>query len=226
MKTQVIIPAAGSGKRFKSRNPKPLVLLGKKPIIVYALEIFQKCSLIDSIIVVAGRSQLPRFNQILRRYKLSKVKKIIAGGATRRASVLNGLKALDSYIDIVLIHDGARPFVTKEMVHKSIAAAVKNGAAIIAVPVKPTIKQVNPKTLTVTATLKRDTLFEVQTPQVFRKKIILEAHRKNKINNPSDDALLVEKLGKKVQVVEGSYQNIKITTQDDLIFAESILKSR
>ncbi len=226
MKTQVIIPAAGAGKRFKSSTPKPLVLLGKKPIIVYALEVFQKCSSIDSVIVVAAKKFVPRFKNIIRRYRLSKVKNVVAGGATRRASVSNGLKALDQDTDLVVIHDGARPFITRKLIEKSIRTAQKQAALIVAVPVKPTIKAADRKTLTVEATLKRDTLWEVQTPQIFKKTIIVEAHRKNKSIDPTDDALLVEKIGGKVKILAGDYQNIKITTQEDLIFARAILASR
>ena len=226
MKVQVIIPAAGKGLRLKTATAKPLVLLKDKPIVVYSLEAFQKSSLIDSIILAVDKKYLFHYIEVIRRYKLTKVKKVVIGGETRRESVSHGLHALDSNTELVVIHDAARPFVTKELIQRAISIAKKEKAAVVAVPVKSTIKAVDASTLKVQKTLNRNTLWEIQTPQVFKKEIILKAHEKIKDKNPSDDALLVEKFGIKVKVVMGDYKNIKITTSDDLVFARAILDSR
>lgn len=226
MKIQAVIPAAGVGTRFRSHIPKPLVLIKGKPIIWHTLKIFQENPLVDSIIVVGNKKYLPSFAKVVRQNKFTKVKKIIPGGATRRESVGRGLNALDFDTEIVAIHDAARPFVTSKLINQAIAAAKKEKAAIIAVPVKSTIKTVKHGTRIVEETLDRNTLWEVQTPQVFKKAIIVKAHKKIKIPDPSDDALLVEKLGIKVKVVMGDYRNIKITTKEDLILAKAILASR
>jgi len=226
MKVQAIIPAAGLGKRLKSRLPKALVLLHGKPIAVFALRAFQQNSLIDSVIVAVPKGHIEEFKIMIRREKLTKVKKIVEGGATRRESVSRALKALDRDTDIVLIHDAARPFVTKKNIADSLGAIKKEKAAVVAVPVKSTIKVADKKGRYVKATPRRDRLWEIQTPQVFQKGIILKAHKETKEKNPSDDALLVERLGVRVKIVPGDYKNIKVTTKDDLIQAESFLKAR
>ena len=223
MKIQAVIPAAGVGARLKSVLPKPLVLLGGKPVIFYSLNAFQKCSLIQSVILVVPRRYLAVFEKNIRQYRLTKVTKIIAGGATRRESVWRGLCMTDADTRLVVIHDAARPFVTLRLIKKSIAAALQTKAAVAAVPAKSTIKTVDTKAMNVKKTLDRNSLWEIQTPQVFEKSLILKAHKTMKDRNPSDDSLLVEKMGKKVKVVVGDYRNIKITTQEDLSFARMIL---
>ena len=225
MKTEVIVPAAGLGKRLKSRLPKALVLVRGKPLLVYALEVFQKCSLISSIIVAVPKKYVPVFEKILRRYRLSKAGKIVEGGATRRQSVFAGLKALDRDTEAVLIHDAARPFVTKRMIESSLRTLQREKAAVAAVAVKSTIKIADQKRF-VKETPRRETLWEVQTPQVFRKNVILRAHHRVKDKDPSDDALLVERLGVRVKIIPGDYKNIKVTTREDIILAESFLKHK
>jgi len=226
MKTQVIIPAAGSGTRLGASIPKALVLLKKKPLMVYALEVFERLEFIHSVIlVVPGRDQ-KRFRKVVDRYRLKKVKRIVAGGATRSASVSNGLKVLDANTDVVVIHDAARPFLVPKTLKDSVLLMKNQKAAIIAVPVKPTIKQVNTKTGTVIRTLDRNELWEAQTPQVFRKAILVKAHQKAGKTGATDDAMLVERMGVRVKVVPGDYRNIKITTKEDVALAESFLKVR
>ena len=222
MNVQAIIPTAGLGTRFPSYVPKPLLLLKKKPIFVYALETFQKSSLIDSIVLVVPKVYLSEYEKIVKKSKLKKVSQIIAGGATRAESVFNGVKATDEETKIVLIHDGVRPFVTAQMIRESIAACRQHGSAVVAVPVKPTIKKVDPKEHVVEQTLNRDDLWEIQTPQVFKKDILLQAYRKFPDFHVTDEAYLVERLGVKVKVVLGSYKNIKITTPEDLVVAEAL----
>ena len=223
MKVQVVIPAAGLGLRLKTIRPKPFVLLNGKPIISYTLDVFQKSPLIDSVIVAANEKNISDFKGLIKQYRLTKIKKIIVGGSTRRESVFKGLKNLDHDTDVVVIHDGARPFVTLVLVEQVVGALKKNKAAVVAVPVKSTIKKVNGRTMTAKETLDRRILWEIQTPQVFKKDVILKAHKEVKDKDPSDDALLVEKLGVKVKIVMGDYKNIKITTEDDLIFAKALI---
>ena len=225
MKIQAIVAAGGVGKRLKSRSPKPLVQLNGKPLIAYCLEIFERCSFINSVIVVADKKSLKNFIKIVKRYRFKKVSHVIPGGVTRSDSVFAGLKVLDSGTKLVVVHDAARPFVDKQLIKKTISACLKKPAAIAAVKVKPTIKEVDPKNLIVSKTLNRNSLWEVQTPQTFKKDILIKAHtRARQKKNVTDDAALVEQLGLEVQVVEGSYRNIKITTPEDLIIAEALLK--
>ncbi len=224
MKVQAIIPAAGTGTRLNAKNNKPLVLLQRKPLFVHALSVFEKCSLIDSVIIVANQGNVARFERISKRYHLRKVKKVVPGGKRRCDSVGEGLKALDEDTDTVVIHDGVRPLVSGKIIAEAIRLCLKSAAVTVAVPLKPTIKKVDLPTMTVDATLARDTLWEVQTPQVFKKELILRAHREFKGGDPTDDAAMVEALGQKVKVLKGDYRNIKITTPEDLVLAEALLK--
>jgi len=223
MKTQVIVPAAGIGTRLKAATSKPLLELKGKPLIVYALEVFEHCSCVHSVILVGGKENLAAFKKIISKYKIKKVVKVIEGGATRRDSVSNGLKVLDADTEIVMIHDGARPFITIELVQTCCSVGTKAEALVTAVPVKATIKRVNSSTMTVEATLDRSKLWQVQTPQVFKRKLIVKAHKEVQLHDPCDDAVLVEKLGMDVKVVMGEEKNIKITTKEDVELAEMIL---
>ncbi len=222
MKTQVIVVAAGSGTRFKSTVPKPFVLLKSKPLIAYSLDVFERSPLIDAVIIVGHKDNLNRFEALQRKYK--KIKVVVAGGKTRADSVKCGIKVLDRDADIVLVHDAARPFVNEEMIVRLLGALDKYKAAITAVPLKPTIKLVDPKTQTVKETLRRDLLWEVQTPQGFHKHTLVKAHAKKLKAEATDDAILVERMGIKVKVVMGSYQNIKVTTPEDLDIGRALLK--
>jgi len=223
MKTQAIIPAAGIGTRLHSQEPKPLVLLKGKPLFVHALEALEQSVFVDSIIVVSRQQNLVAFEKIIQDYKFLKVKKVVAGGKKRRDSVYNGLQALDSDTELVLIHDGARPLVSTPMIDEAIKLCKKNDAVVVAVPVKPTIKRVDKENMLVEQTLNRDLLWEAQTPQVFKKNIIVKAHEQFEDSEATDDAYLVEQLGGKIKVLEGNYYNIKITTQEDLKIAEAFL---
>lgn len=225
MKIQAIVPTAGLGKRFQARLPKALVPLQGKPIIARTLKVFEKSSLIDDIILVAPRKYLSFFKNIVHRYHFRKVKKIVAGDTTRSGSVRKGLNVIDEDTDLIVVHDGVRPLLNRDTLHKAIKSGKRFGAVVTAVPLKPTIKRVNKKGLVVKETLNRDELWEIQTPQVFKKKILLEAYNRAKGINPTDDAILVEQLGFKVKVLEGDYKNIKITTPEDLKIAEIFLKA-
>ncbi len=243
MKTQVIIAAAGAGTRLESdpdaprqgggsgfrpakaglQMAKPLILLKGKPLLVYSLEVFAACPLVESIIVVVGENNLEEFKKVIAQYGFQKVSAVVVGGATRCESVSNGLNVLDEDTELVVIHDGARPLISPGVLKKAIVLCHNESAVIAAVPVKPTIKRVNPEDLSVEATLDRSLLWEAQTPQVFKKDILLKAHKEVNDKQATDDASLLERLGEKIKIVEGEYRNIKITTSEDLIIAESFL---
>lgn len=223
MKVQAIIPAAGVGTRLKTKQTKSLILLKGKPLFVYSIEAMEKCPAVANVIVVAGKKYLKVFAGLVKKFKLKKVKRIVAGGRTRCESVRKGLAALDEDTEAVVIHDGARPLIKPGLIVQAIKALEKDPAVVIGVPVKPTIKKVDLDHFYIRETLQRETLWEVQTPQVFKKEILLKAHALMLESNPTDDAVLVEKMGVKVKMVMGDYQNIKITTQEDLAIARIFL---
>jgi 2-C-methyl-D-erythritol 4-phosphate cytidylyltransferase len=224
MYVTAIVLAAGKGLRFTSRLSKPLIKVNSKPIIIRCLGILSQHPYIKDIIVVANSKNSISIIREIKQYRIKKIKDIILGGRLRQNSVINGLKAMDMRTGLVLIHDAVRPFIDKDMVSSVIKEASRYGAAIVGVPVKDTVKKVKTK-FVVEKTLNRKSLWEVQTPQAFKKELILEAYERFGDIEVTDDASLVEKLGAKVKIVRGSYNNIKITTPDDLIFAEAIAKN-
>jgi len=217
-----IVLAAGKGKRFSSKVPKVFSNLGGKPVISFSLSVLNRHPKVNEIIVVASTENKKKIEKIIKKYKINKVKKVVPGGEERQDSVLNGLRSISRDADYVLIHDGARPFIDSDMVSRLCLAAKKTGASIAAVKVKNTIKEA--RNQVVVSTLRRDNLWEVQTPQVFRKEIILKAYGSMGHLEVTDDAMLVERIGIAVRVSQGSYSNIKITTPEDLITAGTILK--
>ncbi|MFA5311302.1 MAG: 2-C-methyl-D-erythritol 4-phosphate cytidylyltransferase [Candidatus Omnitrophota bacterium] len=217
-----IVLAAGKGKRFISKVPKVISSLGGKPVIWFSLATLNRHPEVNEIIVVTSPKNKKRIAEIIRKYKINKVCKIVPGGEERRDSVLNGLRSIRRDTDYVLIHDGARPFIDAGMVSRLCLAAKKAGASIAAVKVKNTIKEARKRV--VARTLRRDNLWEAQTPQVFRKEIILKAYARVGSLEATDDAMLVERMGVAVGITPGSYSNIKITTPEDLIAAGMILK--
>jgi len=218
-----IVAAAGRGRRLGVN--KILYRLFGKPVIFYSLDVLNSHKLIDKIIIAANTSDLEAIKRLVKRYAFRKVCSIVKGGVIRKDSVKNALKFLPAECDLVLIHDAARPFVDSQIISRLIKEAALTKAAIAAVKVKSTIKQVNPKKQ-IRLTLKRRELVEVQTPQVFSKDLILEAYKNSAGLEATDDSFLVERLGRKVRIVEGSYFNIKITTPEDLVFAKAILERR
>jgi 2-C-methyl-D-erythritol 4-phosphate cytidylyltransferase len=228
MHISAIVLAAGRGLRFKSRISKPLALIARKPIIYYSLRILQRHPLVQNITVVVNKENKLSVERLVNRSKFFKVTKVVYGGKMRQDSVLNGLKATAAQSDYVLIHDSARPFITREIVTRVIRQALKHKAALAAVPVKPTIKKASPagqRGIRVEETLRRDELWEAQTPQVFKKDLLLKAYKNFSGIAATDDASLVEKLGVSPSLVMGSYFNIKITTPEDLVFAQAALKA-
>ncbi|MBU1727154.1 MAG: 2-C-methyl-D-erythritol 4-phosphate cytidylyltransferase [Candidatus Omnitrophica bacterium] len=223
MRVSAILLAAGKGERFKSKISKPLVKIGSLSLIAYSLRILSGVSSISEIIVVSNHENKEAVVLEIRKHRIVKVKKIVLGGKLRQDSVYNGLKAVDAAADLVLIHDSARPFIDKKMVLSVIKEADAFGAAIVGVPVKATIKKVTSR-MVVAKTIDRSDLWEIQTPQVFRKKLIERAFEKCGRGIATDDAMLVEKLSEPVSVVLGSYNNIKVTTPEDLVIAQAIVK--
>ena len=231
MHVTAILLAAGKGLRLKSKISKPLIKIDSRPLIIYSLNTLSKHPYIKDIIVVANRRNLQDLRNNIKRFSIDKIKDVVLGGKKRQGSVINGLRAIDNHTDLVLIHDGVRPFIDKDIVSSVIKTAKLYGAAIVGVPVKATIKGVRcqvsgvrAKCYTVDKTFNRESLWEIQTPQVFKKDLILKAYNKFGDMDVTDDAMLVEKLGVKVSVVRGAYNNIKITTPKDLVLAEAILK--
>ncbi|MBI4706315.1 MAG: 2-C-methyl-D-erythritol 4-phosphate cytidylyltransferase [Candidatus Omnitrophica bacterium] len=232
MNLSTILLAAGAGKRFKSKVPKPLVSLAGKPVFIYSLQILSKLIFVRDIVVVVNSYNASEVAREIKRYRIKKIRCLVKGGRRRQDSVLCGLNALDQSSDFVLIHDSARPFISSKMVSVAVKEACKTGAAILGVPVKATIKEIVTSLPSAVAcekivkkTLDRSKLWEIQTPQVFKKDVIVEAYRKFGKKEVTDDASLVEKLGKGVAVVQGAYSNIKITTPEDLQIAGAIAKN-
>ncbi|WP_243388369.1 2-C-methyl-D-erythritol 4-phosphate cytidylyltransferase [Bacillus kexueae] len=223
MKYQVVIPAAGQGKRMKAGKNKQFILLDSQPLIIHTLKVFESDPNCDGVILVVNQKEVDEFRTLLSTYQIKKVRKLVQGGAERQYSVYNGLRQVDGD-GIVLIHDGARPFVKISSIQKLVDKAAKSGAAVLAVPVKDTVKKVND--LEVVNTVDRSSLWAVQTPQAFRLSVVLKAHEQAIQNHflGTDDASLVEEMGHKVSIVEGNYLNLKVTTPEDILFAEAILK--
>jgi 2-C-methyl-D-erythritol 4-phosphate cytidylyltransferase len=226
-KIGVIIAAAGSGKRLGYKTAKPYIKLANKALLAYCLDVFDKTAAIDQIIIAADKNQLHKAELLIKKNNYKKVAKVIRGGKTRSQSVFNGLRALNKDTDYVLIHDGARPFISKGLINRIVKAVIKHKAVICAIPCVQTIKSAD-KNLEVMSTLDRNILWQVQTPQAFSSKLILSAYEKQSLKNFDffDDAQLIEKIPHKVKIVEGLNTNIKITTADDLKIAKAIIKQR
>jgi len=209
-------------------QPKQFLEIAGKPMVEQTISIFEKADCIDEIILVISPEEIEK----AKKFKFKKIKKIVAGGKERQDSVNNGLKELPDDCEIVAIHDGARPFVSVDIIEESVREAKKEGAIVVGVPVKDTIKQLqtsnikhqNKSELQIEKTLNRKSLWRAQTPQVFKKEIIVKAYQAGYNRyQVTDDAMLVEKLGIPVKMAMGSYQNIKITTPEDLKLAKGII---
>ena len=221
----VVIVAAGTGSRMNMGINKQFIKLEGKEIIAYTIEKFYNNSNIEDIVVVVKEDESEFFKkEILDKYNFKNVK-IAYVGKERQDSVYNGLKLLDEKCDVVLIHDGARPFVSDKIIDKSIEEAKEHKAIVVGVPVKDTIKVID-NDKNIVDTPNRSVLWAVQTPQTFDYNILIDAYKdafKNKFYG-TDDAMLVERIGYKVKMLEGSYNNIKITTQEDLNIGSQILR--
>ena len=218
-----IIVAAGKGERLATGIDKPFIELNGRPIVTYSLSLFEEITDISSIILVVSRERMADAAALVTRCGLSKVREIVVGGAIRQESVFNGLESLPVTVQTVLIHDAARPLISKDTVVQLIAVG-KKMATIPVLPVSDTLKEV--KGGCVLRTLDRRHFYAVQTPQVFPREVILTAYRQAKRFGTvgTDDAALVEAAGFPVQIIEGERSNIKITYPDDLLYAGIILK--
>ncbi|WP_050606356.1 2-C-methyl-D-erythritol 4-phosphate cytidylyltransferase [Clostridium niameyense] len=224
-KNCAIIVAAGKGKRMKTSICKQFLNLREKPVLYYTLHTFSKSELIDEIILVTLEDKIDYcVNNIIEKYDINKVTHVIAGGKERQDSVYSGLRKLPKDCNIVLIHDAARPFISEDIINNGIKYAEMYGACTCGVSPKDTIKVKNSKNFS-SQTLNREDLFIVQTPQCFRYDIILDCHEKLRRDNikVTDDTMVVERYNNSVYLYQGSYDNIKITTPEDLIIGEKIL---
>lgn len=227
MKSTAIVLAAGQGKRMNSKVQKQFLLIKGKPVLYYSLSCFQNSREIEEIIVVTGKESINFCKQeIIEAYGFSKVKAVIPGGKERYDSVYAGLCACEDS-DYVFIHDGARPFLSNDMIRRGKEAVLDYGACVIGMPSKDTIKIADENGM-VEFTPSRNKVWNIQTPQIFSYTAIREAHEKARQQNMADitdDAMVIERFGNmKIKLVEGSYENIKITTPEDIVVAEKILE--
>lgn len=224
----VIIAAAGMSNRMGSKVNKQFLAIDNKPILAHSIEKYEKCKYIDEIIVVTKEEEVEYCRkEIVKKYRFKKVANIVKGGKERQDSIYNGLLALNERTDIVLSHDGARPFVKVETIEAGIKGVIEHGACVIGVPVKDTIKVIDNEEK-VHHTPKRSLLWAAQTPQCFWADLLKKGYEmaaKEGILG-TDDSSLVERTGHKIKMIMGSYDNIKITTPEDLIIAESLLKDK
>ena len=225
--TCAVIPASGLGRRLNSQAGKAFAAIAGQPLIAYTVRVFQECPEVDEIVLVVREDQMAAAELLVEEREFSKVNAVIAGGKVRQDSVRNGLAKVSADSDIVAIHDGARPLVTREIIVSSIEAAREDGAAIAAVPVTDTIKSSLDGRF-VASTLEREKLYAVQTPQTFALALIESAYERAYADGyfGTDDASLVERLGMPVRIVEGSYENIKVTTATDVAITEAIMRER
>lgn len=220
-----VIVAAGKGRRMGTEISKQFLPLCGKEILAHTVEKFEKAACIRDIILVTGGDALQDVRQMAQEYGWKKIISVTEGGRERQDSVFLGLQQVPQDTEIVLIHDGVRPFVTEEILERSIAAAKETGGCVAGVPAKDTIKVCDAEGFAI-ATPDRSTLRQIQTPQTFRRKEILAAYEKAKADGflGTDDASVAEHSGFAVRVIMGSYRNIKITTKEDLLIGAAFLK--
>jgi len=222
MKVGAIIPAAGRGKRIGALVPKQFLEIQGKPLLPHTLTVFASCKLIDYVVLVMPPTDVDEMGEDwLKKYEI--VREVVVGGEQRQDSVYNGFNSLEEGTDIVVVHDGVRPFTTPQMIAATVEAAQQHGAAITAIPVSDTVKQAADGF--VKQTVSRDGLWRVQTPQAFQYGLLQQAFKKAKKDSyyGTDEGSLVEYLGERVKIVPGSELNIKITRKEDLVLGESLL---
>lgn len=225
MQYEVVLPAAGSGKRMGAGQNKLFLLLENKPILIHTLEVFQRDENCTGIWLAVKPEEREYIQHLLERYDISKVKGLPNGGEERQHSVHACIKEMQQ-VDIVLVHDAARPFITRDIIAKLVETANEKGAAIAGVRAKDTMKKVRDGVII--ETVDRESLWMIQTPQGFRFDLLAEAEDvAEKVGFlGTDEAMLVERLGHAVHIVEASYDNLKMTTKEDLVLGEAILRKR
>ncbi|MDW3209363.1 MAG: 2-C-methyl-D-erythritol 4-phosphate cytidylyltransferase [Reichenbachiella sp.] len=222
MKNYAVIVAGGSGSRMQASQPKQFLELDGKPILMHTLEAFANCQLDMHIILVLPANHIDTWQKLVNLLQFKTAHQITLGGATRFDSVQNGLNEIKGN-GIVAIHDGARPLISSDVIHRTVNQAKKSGNGIAAVQVKDSIRQIKNDQ---SQAVDRNQFYSVQTPQTFDVDLIKKAFNQSQSNQFTDDASVIEAFGEKVNLVEGSYDNLKITTPEDLIIADSILKRR
>lgn len=217
----VVVVAAGKGTRMGTATSKQYLPLAGKPVLVHTLEAFEAMDFVGPVVLVVPEGDEPRCEAFKAEYRLDKVKVVLAGGTERQASVYRGLKAIPAGVEWVMVHDGVRPFITEEETLLCLKKAKEHGAAVLAVPVKDTVKIVSPEGK-IESTPDRRSLWAIHTPQAFRLSELMAAHEQAEREGfvGTDDAMLMERLGHQVHVAEGRYTNIKLTTPEDLEWAE------
>lgn len=227
MSVVVLIPAAGMGSRMGAAVNKQYLLLADRPVLAHTLALFDRHPIVDHIFIVSPQEEIDYCRtEVVERYGFGKVRNLVPGGAERQDSVYNGLAACGAHDDdLIIIHDGARPFFPSERIEEVVNATSRTRACIVGVPVKDTIKEVAKGLIRSTPDRRR--LWQAQTPQAFSFGLIRKAHERARQEafRGTDDASLVERLGHPVAMVEGSYRNIKLTTPEDLILAEAFIKA-
>lgn len=218
-----MIPAAGSGKRMGAGMNKLFLELGGKPIFIHTLQVFEQDPLCDGIILAIKEEERAEMQSLVQSFGITKVGKMVEGGAERQQSVHACLRAYEED-GIVLVHDAARPFIRRTTIHCLVKAAMENGAAIAGVKAKDTMK-LAPNGL-VESTVDREQLWMIQTPQAFRYNVLMEASESAEREGflGTDESMLVERIGYSVHIVEATYDNVKMTTQEDLAIGEVLLK--
>jgi 2-C-methyl-D-erythritol 4-phosphate cytidylyltransferase len=222
--TAAILVAAGVGKRLGKKGDKVFQKVAGKPLLFYSLHALQESRDVSRVVVVVQRVSVRRTKALVRRFGFKKVEAIVSGGRRRQDSVRNGLRFAGS-ADYVLVHDGARPFLSKDLISRTVDACVRTGAAVAALPVSDTVKKVVGNR--VVRTVSRKGLWLAQTPQVFRRRLLEQAFERRTARLPAtDDSAMVEKPGRRIAMVEGDSFNIKITYRADLLLAEALLRLR
>jgi len=230
MSVSVIVALAGQGKRMKTNVPKQFIELFNKPLFIYTLEEIEQCECVDEIVLVTGKEHLEYLKTTVERYHLRKVKKIIEGGAERQDSIYNGIMAVNPNNSYIAVQDGVRPLVKSNYFAKSVELLEKNrtvDGVVVGVWAKDTIKMVNADGL-IESTPDRKTIFHAQTPQTFRVDVLKKAYQVAKETHylGTDDASLVERYKGNVMILEGDYENIKVTTPSDLDFFRHYVEVR
>lgn len=224
-KCAAIIVAAGKSSRMMGIDKIFSEFCGI-PLIIRTLRVFESLPEINEIILVVPEDKIEKASSLCRAFGIEKIKKVVSGGKTRTESSFNGIKAVSDNIDFVAIHDGARPLVTTKIILDALHIAIESAACTVAIPINATIKRINNGIIT--ESVNRADIFEIQTPQIFRRELILVAldNALKKNLEITDDSSAVEAIGLPVRISNGSLENFKITTQEDLRFAEVIIKGR
>ena len=219
-----IIAAAGLGARMAGKRPKQFLELAGTPILIHTLNAFERCDVIHEIIIVVATEETDGFLDLAKAHGLRKIVAVVAGGNTRAESVRRGLQAVNVEAEIVAVHDGVRPFVSSEEISRTVEAAIVEGAAILVSTPVDTIKEVRDGA--VRKTLDRSTIRNALTPQCFHYRLLVRAYEQADVSDQglTDESALVERLGVRIAIVEGSARNMKITRPEDLLIGEALLK--